>query len=115
MTLIGWLQIGLLFLIVAILVKPLGLFMARVFAGERTFLSPVLGPIERGFYAAAGIDARAEQGWFTYALSMLAFSMAGFVALYAILRQRGFDDRGVATTPEAIPSRLRLTAALTFQ
>ena len=86
MTLIGWLQIGLLFLVVAALVKPLGLFMARVFSGERTFLSPVLAPVERGFYAAAGIDPQAEQGWLAYTLAMLAFSMAGFAALYAILR-----------------------------
>ena len=86
MTLIGWLQIGLLFAVVASLVKPLGLFMARVFSGERTFLSPVLGPVERGFYAAAGVDRKSEQGWLAYTLSMLAFSMAGFAALYAILR-----------------------------
>jgi K+-transporting ATPase ATPase A chain len=86
MTLIGWLQIGLLFLVVALLVKPLGLFMARVFSGKRTFLSPVLEPVERGFYAAAGVDPEAEQGWLAYAFAMLAFSMAGLVALYAILR-----------------------------
>ena len=86
MTLVGWLQIGLLFLVVGLLVKPLGLYMARVFSGERTLFAPVLGPLERGFYAAAGVDAKSEQGWLAYALSMLAFSMAGFAALYAILR-----------------------------
>ncbi|MGE0279006.1 MAG: potassium-transporting ATPase subunit KdpA [Rhizobiaceae bacterium] len=86
MTLIGWLQIGLLFLVVAALVKPLGLFMASVFTGERVFLSPALAPVERGFYAAAGVDPKAEQGWLAYALSMLAFSMAGLAVLYAILR-----------------------------
>ncbi len=86
MTLIGWLQIGLLFLVVALLVKPLGLFMARVFSGKRTFLSPVLEPVERGFYAAAGVDPQAEQGWLAYAFAILAFSMAGLAALYAILR-----------------------------
>jgi K+-transporting ATPase ATPase A chain len=86
MSVVGWLQIGLLFLFVFVLIKPLGLFMARVFTGERTFLSPVLSPAERVFYWAGGIDPKAEQGWLTYALSMLAFSMAGFAALYAILR-----------------------------
>jgi len=86
MTLIGWLQIGLLFLITAVLIKPLGLYMARVFSGERSLLSPVLAPVERGFYAAGGIDSEAEQGWLSYAFSMLAFSMAGFAVLYAILR-----------------------------
>jgi len=86
MTLVGWLQIGLLIFIVALIVKPLGLFVARVFSGERTLLSPVLAPVERGLYAAAGVDAKTEQGWLAYALSVLAFSMAGFSALYAILR-----------------------------
>ncbi|MCO5064231.1 MAG: potassium-transporting ATPase subunit KdpA [Rhizobiaceae bacterium] len=86
MTVVGWLQIGLVFLIVVALVKPLGLYMARVFSGERCFLSPVLAPVERGIYAASGIDPRAEQGWLAYAGSMLAFSLASFIALYAILR-----------------------------
>jgi len=86
MSLIGWLQIGLLFLALLIAVKPLGLYMAKVFSGERTFLSPVLGPVERGFYALAGVDQKKEQGWLAYTFAMLAFSAAGFVLLYAILR-----------------------------
>jgi K+-transporting ATPase ATPase A chain len=86
MSLIGWLQIGLLFLAVLLAVKPLGLYMARVFSGERTFLSPVLGPLERGFYALAGVDQKKEQGWVAYTLAMLAFSAAGFVLLYVMLR-----------------------------
>ena len=51
----GWLQIGFVLIVVLLLVKPLGLYMARVFTGERVFLSTVLGPIERGFYALAGV------------------------------------------------------------
>jgi len=86
MALVGWLQISLLFLIVLALIKPLGLYMAAVFSGERTFLTPVLAPVERGFYAAGGIDPNREQGWLAYAISMLAFSATGFVLLYAILR-----------------------------
>ena len=78
MSLVGWLQIGLLVLFVFALIRPLGLFMARVFKGDRTFLSPVLGPVERVFHAASGIDPKSEQGWLAYTLSMLAFSMAGF-------------------------------------
>lgn len=89
MSIIGWLQIGLLFLAVFLAIKPLGLYMARVFAGERNFLSPVLGPVERGLYLAAGVDARKEQGWLAYTLSMLAFSAAGFALLYVILRFQG--------------------------
>ena len=78
MTIIGWLQIAFIFALVLICVAPLGLFMARVFDGERTFLTPVLGPVERGFYRAAGIDPRTEQGWLAYTLAMLAFNAIGF-------------------------------------
>ena len=113
MTLIGWLQIALLLAIVAVLVKPVGLFMARVFSGERTFLSPVLGPVERGFYAAAGVNPKAEQGWLAYALSMLAFSVAGFVALYAILRLQfylPFNPQGFV----GMPPHLAFNTAVSF-
>jgi K+-transporting ATPase ATPase A chain len=102
MTLTGWLQIALIFGLVALTTRPLGLYMARVFSGERTFLSPVLAPVERGFYALAGVSPEREQGWLSYTLAMLAFSAAGFASLYAILRlqawlplnPQGFD--GVA-------------------
>ena len=86
MTLNGWLQIlaycGILFL----LVKPLGAYMTRVFTGERTFLSPVLVPLERGLYALAGTSDREEQHWTSYAFAVLAFNLAGFLLLYGILR-----------------------------
>lgn len=58
MTLNGWIQIALFCVIVTALVKPLGGYIARLFAGERTFLSPVLGPVERGIYRLCGVDAR---------------------------------------------------------
>ncbi|SOC38518.1 K+-transporting ATPase ATPase A chain [Rhizobium subbaraonis] len=90
MTLIGWLQIGLLFLAVLAVVKPLGLYMASVFSGERTWLSPILAPVERGLYAVAGVDPKKEQGWLGYTFAMLAFSVAGFIALYAILRLQAY-------------------------
>jgi K+-transporting ATPase ATPase A chain len=89
MTLLGWLQIGLMLLAVLVAVKPLGLYMARVFEGEPTFLSPVFGPVERGFYALSGVDRHKEQGWLGYTLATLAFSIAGFVILYGILRLQG--------------------------
>ena len=60
MTFLGWAQIALFCLIIVGLTRPLGGYMTRLFAGERTFLSPVLGPVERGFYRAAG-DRRAER------------------------------------------------------
>lgn len=86
MSFIGWLQIGLVLVAVLVLVKPLGLYMARVFTGERTFLSPVLAPVERGFYALAGVRADKEQTWLSYAIGVLLFSILGFVLLYTILR-----------------------------
>lgn len=102
MTIIGWLQISLLFLAVLCVVKPLGLYMAKVFSGERTILSPVLSPIERGIYRAAGTSPEKEQNWLAYTLSMLAFSMASFLFLYAILRLQAYlplNPQGFANVP----------------
>ncbi len=82
----GWLQIGLVLAAVLLLAKPLGLYMARVFSGERTFLSPVLRPVEAGFYRLAGVRPDREQGWLGYTLAMLAFSAIGIGFLYALLR-----------------------------
>lgn len=89
MTFNGWLQIGLLFLITLALIKPLGLYMARVFEGERNFLSPILRPVEAGFYAISGVDPKKEQGWLSFTMSMLVFNALGFALLYAILRLQG--------------------------
>ena len=89
MTLNGWVQILIFCAIVIALVKPLGWYMTRVFEGERTFLSPVLRPVERGLYAASGIDERQEQHWFTYAVAMLFFNAAGFLVLYLLQRLQG--------------------------
>ena len=81
MTVNGWLQIALFCAIVTALVKPFGFYMTRVFGGERTLLSPVLRPLERGIYWLCGVDERREQGWVAYAVAMLAFTVAGFVVL----------------------------------
>ena len=86
MTAIGWLQIALIFALVLVCVKPLGVFMARLFGNERTFLTPALAPVERGFYRLAGIDPAKEQGWLAYTLAMLVFNAAGFVFLYGLMR-----------------------------
>ncbi|GJD80093.1 potassium-transporting ATPase potassium-binding subunit [Methylobacterium gregans] len=86
MTLNGWMQIALYCAIVLAFVRPLGAYMARVFNGERTFLSPVLAPVERGLYRVSGIDSAQEQTWLGYAGAMIVFNVAGFVLLYAVLR-----------------------------
>jgi K+-transporting ATPase ATPase A chain len=90
MTIVGWAQIALVFALVLVCVKPLGLFMARVFGGESTFLSPAFAPVERGFFRFAGIDASKEQGWRDYTVAMLVFNAAGFVFLYALMRLQGW-------------------------
>jgi K+-transporting ATPase ATPase A chain len=86
MTLIGWLQIALYCAIIVALVKPLGGYMTRVFNGERTFLSPVLRPVEVTLYALGGVDARHEQHWITYTVAMLLFNTLGFLVLYGLMR-----------------------------
>jgi len=89
MTIIGWLQIALVLIAATLLAWPLGLYMARVFAGERTWLSPILLPLETGFYRLAGIGPHQQQNWLAYGLAVLWFSLAGFVALYGLLRLQG--------------------------
>ena len=86
MTIVGWVQIALFSVIVILITRPLGGYMTRVFAGERTFLSPVLRPVERAVYWCCGVDEKEEQHWLTYAIAMLFFSIAGFVTLYALQR-----------------------------
>ena len=86
MTFNGWAQIILYCAIIIAITAPFGGFMTRLFAGERNFLSPVLGPVERGLYAVAGVDAKAEQSWVGYAVAMLLFKLMGFLLLYVLLR-----------------------------
>ena len=76
----GWLQIVVIFAAVLAAAIPLGAFMARVLEGERTLLSPVLGPVEGGFYRLAGVDPGKEQSWLGYGLAMLAFNAGGLRA-----------------------------------
>ncbi|HZF33703.1 MAG TPA: potassium-transporting ATPase subunit KdpA [Candidatus Angelobacter sp.] len=89
MTLNGWIQIALYCAVVVVLVKPVGGFMTRVFAGDRTWLTPVLRPVERSFYRLAGVDEQADQHWTAYAVSMLVFNAAGFLLLYLLQRVQG--------------------------
>lgn len=85
----GILQIALFFVAVLAFTKPLGVYMARVFQGQRTFLHPVVRPLERAIYRLCGVDEKAEQRWVQYAYALLAFSAASFVLLYALQRLQG--------------------------
>ena len=86
MTANGILQIALYFVVLLALTKPMGAYMAKVFCGERTFLHPVLRPLEVGLYKLCGVDENGEQHWTRYAGSMLAFSLVGIVFTYILLR-----------------------------
>src|SRR6202140_70422 len=86
MTAIGWIQIILYCAIIVALVKPLGWYMTRVFNGERTFLSPVLRPLEAGIYWIGGVDEKREQHWLTYTVAMLLLHVGGFLIIYAVMR-----------------------------
>jgi K+-transporting ATPase ATPase A chain len=113
MTLNGWLQIAIYFAVLTALVVPLGRYMARVFEGEHTFLSPVLRPVEVAFYRISGIDERREQHWITYAVAMLLFNAAGFALLYALLRLQSFLPFNPAEMSEVAPD-LAFNTAVSF-
>jgi K+-transporting ATPase ATPase A chain len=105
MTSNGWLQIALFGVIVIAITRPFGGYMTRVFAGERTFLSPVLRPLERLVYWCCGVDETQEQSWRTYAVSMVFFGVAGFVTLYALQRLQWylpFNPQGQAGVEQVL-------------
>jgi K+-transporting ATPase ATPase A chain len=86
MTINGWMQILVFLAVLLAITKPLGVFMARVFSGERTFLDPVLRPVERLLYRVTGVDEKHEMPWTEYAFTMLLFSGATMLLLYLIER-----------------------------
>jgi potassium-transporting ATPase potassium-binding subunit len=86
----GVLQIAVFFVLILALTKPMGAYMTKVFAGERTFLHPVLRPLERLCYAAGGVKESVEQRWTQYAASLLAFSIFSFLILYLFQRLQGW-------------------------
>ena len=89
MTAQGLLQIAVYIGILVALAKPLGTFMAAVYEGRRTFLSPVFGSLERGIYRLSGVDEKQEVGWKRYALGVLLVNLAGFLAVYLLQRLQG--------------------------
>jgi potassium-transporting ATPase potassium-binding subunit len=98
----GWLQVAIFIAVVVILTRPLGAYMARVFRGERVFLSPVLGPVERLTYRVLRVDPGQEQDWKAYAKSVVLFSVLSWLALYLILRTQGiqpFNPEGFHSGP----------------
>ncbi len=113
MTLNGWIQIALYFVVLTALVVPLGRYMAQVFEGKWTFLTPVLGPVERGLYRVAGVDETREQTWITYTVAMLLFNAAGFLCVYALMRLQGFLPLNPAGMSAVAPD-LTFNTAVSF-
>ena len=113
MTLNGWLQIALFLFAILLVTKPLGVYMARVFNRERTFLDPVLRPIERLLYRFTWVDENHEMRWTEYAVSMLLFSVVPMLLLYLIQRVQGF----LPFNPQkfaAVPPDLAFNTAASF-
>ena len=111
----GVLQIALFCAILVALTKPMGAYLARVFSGERTLLSPIVKPIERGFYKLMGVREDDEQPWTAYALALLAFSAVGMLLTYALLRLQGvlpFNPQGLGAAQ--LPPDLAFNTAASF-
>jgi K+-transporting ATPase ATPase A chain len=107
MTLNGWLQIFFFLAVVLALTKPLGLLMTRVFGGERTFLHPLLRPVERLIYRLTGVDEGREMRWTEYAAAMLLFSLVSMLLLYLIQRLQGW----LPLNPQGLPGVDTATSA----
>ncbi|MGO9701199.1 MAG: potassium-transporting ATPase subunit KdpA [Xanthobacteraceae bacterium] len=113
MTVIGWAQILLYCAIIVAITPPLGGYMTSVFCGERTFLSPILLPVERAIYKAAGVDERHEQHAVTYTIGMLLFHLGGLVVLYVLMRIQAILPFNPAQQP-AVPPDLSFNTAVSF-
>ena len=113
MSIPGLLQIGLFVVILFLITKPVGLHLWHVFSGERTFLTPVLGPLETGIYRVTGVRPEAEQGWKGYTFAMLLFSVVGALVTYAILRLQNvlpFNPQGL----DGVSPDLAFNTAVSF-
>src|ERR1700744_5666530 len=113
MTIIGWIQILLYCAIIIAITPVLGGYMTRVFNGERTFLSPLLRPVEFVVYKIAGVDERREQSWLIYAVGMLLFHLGGFLILYVLMRSQAglpFNPAGQS----AVAEDLSFNTAISF-
>jgi K+-transporting ATPase ATPase A chain len=113
MTVIGWIQILLYCAIIIAITPPLGAFMTRVFTGERTFLSPILRPVESAIYKIAGVDERHEQHAVTYTVGMLLFHVGGFLILYVLMRAQAGLYFNPAGQP-AVSEDLSFNTAMSF-
>jgi len=114
MTANGWFQIALFLALILAVTKPMGVFMARVFNRERTFLDPVLRPIERLIYRLTGVDENHEMRWTEYAIAMLLFSVVSMVVLYVMQRLQGHLPFNPQKFPGVMPEHLAFNTAASF-
>ena len=114
MTANGWFQIVLFLVLTFLVAKPMGIFMARVFNREKTFMDPALRPIERVLYRVTGVDENHEMRWTEYAISVLLFSMASMVLLYLIQRLQGFLPFNPQKFGAVTPPHLAFNTAASF-
>jgi potassium-transporting ATPase potassium-binding subunit len=112
-TVAGWLQIAIFTLIVGLVTRPLGGYLTRVYAGERTLLLPLLRPLETALYRVAGVKPEVEQSWYHYTLSLLLFHAFGIMALYALLRVQSWLPLNPQDLPPLAPD-LALNTAVSF-
>src|ERR1700741_6577 len=114
MTINGWLQIFVFLGLIFAVTKPLGVFLARVFARERTFLDPVLRPIERLLYRITGVDESHEMRWTEYATTMLVFSAVSMLVLYLIQRIQNVLPFNPQHLGAVMPEHLAFNTAASF-
>jgi len=113
MTQIGWLEIVLFAALVGLSTRPLGGYLARVYAGDRSFFQPLLAPVERALYRLAGVTPDAEQTWLQYAICFLVFHAFGIAALYTLLRLQSVLPLNPQQLPEVAPD-LAFNTAVSF-
>ncbi len=113
MTANGWFQIALYFLLIVLIARPLGIYMANVFERRKTFLDPVLVPIERILYRLTGVEADKEMRWTEYGIAMLLFSLVSMLVLYLIERVQTWLPWNPQHLPN-VPAVLALNTAASF-
>src|SRR6201997_3632646 len=114
MTANGWFQIFLFLALIFAVTKPMGIFLAKVFSRERTFMDPVLRPLERALYRMTGVDENHEMRWTEYAISMLLFSAVSMLLLYLIERVQGFLPLNPQKFGAVTPTHLAFNTAASF-
>src|SRR5436853_4100902 len=114
MTANGWFQILLFFALVLLVTKPLGIFMTRVFSRERTFLDPVLRPLERSLHRITGVDENHEMRWTEYAICMLLFSLVSMLVLYGLERLQGYFLLNPQKLGSVTPTAMAFNTAASF-